>query len=131
MAQGHIERSEFGVLLQHAQADIPDERVVQHRLRTFCNLAKEHPHGLWQVLTRGLADLEVYVHAVILTGGVESVGERYERRGLAGLARGMQHKIPISLDHPQDLVQIHALQRRDAVVVAGIDRALAVEVPHA
>ena len=130
-AQGHIESAVAAVLLQHLQADISDERVVQHRLRTFCDLAQKHPHGLWHVLTRGLADLEVDIHATILTSGVESVGERQKRRGLACLAGSVENEVLLSPDQPQEVVQIDALQGRDAVVVAGIDRALGVEVPHA
>ena len=81
--------------------------------------AEDGAHTPRGVVARRLADLHVGMHAaeVARFAAVEQVAEGDECGGLAGLPRCVQHEVLLGPNQAQELVDVHALQRRDGVVV--------------
>jgi hypothetical protein len=94
------------------------------------NRPADRAHGARHVLARGLGGLEVGVDRPVAALGVQQLHQRQQAGGLAGLARGVQQEIFLLLDQPEDLGQVPALKRRQAVVVLGADRTLGCEEAH-
>ena len=61
---------------------------------------------------------------------VQQIAEREQRRGLAGLARRMQHEVPLVANQAEHVVKIDPRQRCDLVVPLSSDRTGSVERAH-
>ena len=86
--------------------------------------------ALSDVLAGRLPDLDVDVHAPV-AAGIQPVSQRQQGRGFPRLAGCVQHEVALVADEPKQIVQIQAVQRRDAVVVRRHHRAGRVEETHA
>lgn len=89
------------------------------------------PTSLRAVCASSTLDIEATVLAVgIEAVGIEPVGQGQQNRGLAGLPGSAQDKVLLPVDELQDLVQIDALKRGNALALLGENGPLRVEVPH-
>ncbi|MCY4374478.1 MAG: hypothetical protein OXC31_11945 [Spirochaetaceae bacterium] len=82
------------------------------------------------MLARGLGGFHVHAAEGALGSAVQQVAQRQQGGRLAGLPRRVQHEEALLSDQRQHLAQVHALQRRDAVVIRGDHRSRGVEEAH-
>ncbi|MCY4661631.1 MAG: hypothetical protein OXF93_17775 [Acidobacteria bacterium] len=130
-ARQHVDQRAVGAFgLQCRSAQRVRRVVAQRHPRPASHLAENGAHRPRRVLARGLADLEIRVHAAVVAAAVQEVAERQQGRRLAGLARRVQHEVLLVADETQHGVEIDALERRDAVVVFRPDGTLGVEEAH-
>ncbi|MCE2541438.1 MAG: hypothetical protein J4G16_13990 [Acidobacteria bacterium] len=77
------------------------------------------------------ASTSAYTQRIVARGAaVQQVAERQQRRRLARLPRGVEHEVALVANETEQLVQIHAVERRDAVVVVRTNGAHGVEEAH-
>ena len=105
---------------------------VAQRARPGGQCTQDGADGPPHVLARRLRGLDVHVHAaeVARVSAVQQVPQREQGGGLAGLARGMEHEVPLVADTPEHVVEVQTVQRRDAGVLVRADRAFGVELAH-
>ena len=131
-ARQHVPQSVFGAgCRKDVGPDLVQEPVTQ-QARPGGQRAQHGTNGPPHVLARRLGALDVHVHAteVARVPAVQQVPQREQGGGLAGLARGMEHEVPLVADAPEHVVEVQAVERRDAVVLVRADRAFGVELAH-
>ena len=116
--------------IENAGPDLRDEPVVKRLTRPASQCAQDGAHGSPDVLTCGLAALDVDVHAAELAAGVQLVAERKERRRLPRLPRRVQDEVLPLPDEQQEVVHVQPRQGRDVVVHLRDDGAGGVEETH-
>ena len=116
--------------LQHLGPDLGGKPVLQRHLRRPSDFVQDGAHGGGHVFARGLAGLDVHVDAAVRPAAVQLLHQRQQGRGLAGLARRVEHEVALLPDQGEQLALIQAAQRRDAVVFVRLHRTGRVEEPH-
>ena len=106
------------------------QELVAPRPRPGRQPAQHDADRLLHVLTGRLRHLDVGVHATVAVG-VEPLAQRQQGRGLARLPRRVEHEVALVADEPQQIVEVQAAERRNAVVVRRHHRAGRVEETHA
>ena len=94
--------------------------------------AEDGAHAARGVVARHLADLDVGMHAAEAAGrpAVEQVAQGDEGGGLTRLPRRVQHEVLLGPNQAQELIDVHAAQRRDGVVLVRAYRSCNVEEAH-
>ena len=109
---------------------MPGQEVVARRQARVRAQSGEHrAHRPLHVVTGRARGLDGGVDAGVALC-VEQVAQREQGGGLAGLARCVQHEVLLAPDERQDLVEVEAFERGDAVVLVGLDGAGGVEEAH-
>ena len=117
---------------QNARPYFLEEIVTQRRTRPGRQLIQDGAHRLLHVFAGGLPGLDVRVHAAIVALGaaVEQIPQRQKSGGLARLARRVEDEVPLVADEAEHIAEIQTLQRGNAVVLPGADRAGSIEKAH-
>jgi len=87
-------------------------------------------HAPVDILAGGLGGFDIDVHRPIAPLPVQMAHQGQETTGLAGLAGGVEQEILLPLDEREHVVQIPAVQGRQAVMDVGSNRAFGVEKAH-
>ena len=129
--QGFPERIVRAGVVQHGRPRVVQEPVIEGVARFRSQCAENGAHRRAHVLPRGLADLDVDVHAAEIAARVQLVPQRQQRRRLARLAGRVQHEV-LPLPHEQqEIVDVEPRERRDVVVDLRLYRTGGVEETHA
>ena len=114
---------------QKVRPDVVQKAVVQRRPRLRRQPCEHRAHGPLHVVARGAGGFDGNVQAPV-SPAVQHIGQRQQRRCLAGLARRMEHEVLLVAHQAERFVQIDPRQRRDQVMIGRIDGTGGVERTH-